>query len=145
MGFFKNTLILLSVSMVIGCSPLTQQQKAEYDLMKNEHVLVEEKNPTTGAVLGILPGFGAFYAREPLVGVVDLLLWPLSVLWDPVIGFEMSKKVNFDLTLSQLERKKSRELTELENERDLEKISNVEYVTRKRVIEQKYDYRTDGI
>jgi hypothetical protein len=126
--------------MLLGCSTLTQQEKTEYTLMQKDGVLVEEKNPATGAWLGILPGGGAFYGREPVVGFVDLLLWPLSVLWDPVVGFETSKKVNYNLTVSDMERKKSRELSELENDKDLQKIDNVGYVARKREIEQKYNY-----
>ena len=74
------------------------------------------------------------------MGGLDLLLWPLSVLWDPVVGFELSKKVNYDLTVAEMSRAKSKELSDLENERDLKKIDDTTYVTRKREIEQKYDY-----
>ena len=145
MGLLKRLAVSILLLVIIGCSPLTSQQKSEYDLMKNDGVLVEEKNAGAGAALGILPGFGAFYAREPVVGVVDLLLWPISILWDPVVGYEMSKKVNYDLTVSKLERDKSKELTKLENQRDLGNISKEEYVTQKRTIATKYDFRFDGV
>ena len=108
--------------------------------MEKDGVLIQEKDPTTGAVLGILPGFGAFYGREPLVGVVDLLLWPASILWDPVVGYETSKKVNYDLTVSSIAKTKRKELAELENQRDLNNIASVEYVAKKRQIEEKYEY-----
>jgi len=119
---------------------LNSQQKTEYALMEKDGVLIQEKDPTTGAVLGILPGFGAFYGREPLVGVVDLLLWPASILWDPVVGYETSKKVNYDLTVSSIAKTKRKELAELENQRDLNNIASVEYVAKKRQIEEKYEY-----
>jgi len=109
-------------------------------MMEKDGALVQEKNPNTGAVLGILPGFGAFYGREPLVGVVDLLLWPISILWDPAVGYETSKKVNYYITVSSLEKEKNKKLNELENQHDLGNIDNIKYVSRKREIEQKYDY-----
>jgi hypothetical protein len=108
--------------------------------MEKNSVLVKEKNPTTGAWFGLLPGGGSFYGRSPGMGIVDLLLWPLSVLWDPVLGFELSKKVNYDVTVAEMGRAKAKELSDLENDRDLKKIDDATYVTRKREIEQKYDY-----
>lgn len=140
MKFVKSVFIIFLLSVALGCTTLTPQQKTEYTMMEKDGVLVQEKNPTTGAVLGILPGFGAFYGREPLVGVVDLLLWPVSIIWDPVVGYETSKKINYDMTVSSLERERREKLTELENQRDLKNIDDVEYVSKKREIEQQYDY-----
>lgn len=136
----KIAFLFVWITISYGCTTLTPAEKTEYNLMQNERVLIQEKNPATGGWLGLLPGGGAFYAREPGVGILDLLLWPLSVLWDPVVGFEMSKKVNYDLTVATLERKKSKELGELQNQRDLKQISDTDYVAKKREIEQRYDY-----
>ena len=140
MKYLKSILVTLLLSTSIGCTTLTTQQKAEYDQMKENNVLVQEKDPTTGAWLGLLPGFGAFYGREPLVGVVDLLSWPVSILWDPVVGYETSKKVNYHITKGSLERNKEKVLIELDNKRILGEISDADYVAKKRVIEQKYNY-----
>jgi hypothetical protein len=134
--------VVASMSLLIGCTTLTPQQKTEYTVMEKNSVLVREKNPTSGAWLGLLPGGGSFYGRSPGMGVLDLLLWPLSVLWDPVVGFELSKKVNYDVTVAEMSRAKSKELNDLENDRDLKKIDDATYVARKREIEQKYDYHT---
>ncbi|MEB3735962.1 hypothetical protein ULF88_22075 [Halopseudomonas pachastrellae] len=66
-----------ALSLMTGCATgLSSIQEREYNAMQAQGVLVEEKNPTTGAVLGILPGFGSFYAREPGYGFVNLLFWP---------------------------------------------------------------------
>ena len=140
MKYIKPILVTLLLSTAIGCTTLTTQQKAEYDLMKQDDVLIHEKDPTTGAWLGLLPGFGAFYGREPLVGVVDLLLWPVSIIWDPVVGYETSKKVNYYITKGSLEKNKEKELIELDNQRILGELSDAGYVAKKRVIEQKYNY-----
>lgn len=136
----RSVLLLLVLSVMIGCTTLTPEQKNQYNMMEKDGVLVKEKDPTTGAWFGLLPGGGSFYGREPVVGVVDLLLWPLSILWDPVIGHETSQTVNYKLTVSYLEKEKQKELGELENQKDLGKITEVEYVTKKRDIEQKYNY-----
>ena len=140
--FQSRLTILLLVAFACGCTTLTPQQKVDYDLMAKDGVLVKEKTPSTGAWLGILPGGGSFYGRAPGVGVVDLLLWPYSVVWDPVIGFERSKKVNYDLTAATLKKEKQAALTELENQHDLKNISDVEYVAKKRELDQKYNYTT---
>ena len=140
MGSAKSILVLLVLSVMIGCTTLTPAQKNDYDMMEKDGVLIKEKNPTTGALFGLLPGGGSFYGREPVVGVVDLLLWPASILWDPVIGHETSKTVNYNLTVSTLQKAKQKDLSELENQKDLGQISSVEYVTKKRAIEQKYNY-----
>ena len=50
----------------------------------------EVKDKSTGLALGlgVLPGGGSFYTGNPLLGVVDLVLWPFSILWDgPVAAF----------------------------------------------------------
>ena len=136
----KSIFVLLVLSVMIGCTTLTPEQKTEYNMMEKDGVLIKEKDPTTGAWFGLLPGGGSFYGREPVVGVVDLLLWPLSILWDPVIGHETSQTVNYKLTVSSLQKEKQKELNELEDQKDLAKISEVEYVAKKREIEQKYNY-----
>ena len=140
MKYIKPIFVILLLVTSIGCTTLTTQQKAQYDLMKQHDVLIQEKDPTTGAWLGLLPGVGAFYGREPLVGVVDLLLWPVSILWDPVVGYETSKKVNYHITKGSLEKNKGKELVELDNRRILGEVSDAQYVAEKRVIDQKYDY-----
>ena len=131
---------LVMVFAISGCSTLNSKQKVEYDQMKQDSALIEEKNPTAGAMLGILPGFGAFYARQPVVGVVDLLLWPVSVLWDPIVGYEGSKKINYEMTTAYLKREQEKQLAELENKKILHEITKEEYVSTRRQISLKYNY-----
>ena len=64
----------------------------------------------------------------------------VSILWDPVVGYETSKKVNYHITKGSLEKDKEKELIELDNQRILGELSDAEYVAKKRVIEQKYNY-----
>jgi hypothetical protein len=141
----KKVGIILGVAALFtltGCaSGLNSMQQREYRAMDNAGVLIEEKNPTTGAVLGILPGFGSFYAREPAFGIVNLLFWPLSILWDPVSGYEGSKAINYDVTKQKLNRDMKAELSELDSRLTLEQVTTAEYVIEKRKIEEKYNYQ----
>ncbi|WP_445401785.1 hypothetical protein [Zobellella sp. An-6] len=134
-------LVTLVSSLATGCaSGLNSMQKREYQAFKQNNVLVEEKNPTTGAVLGILPGGGSFYAREPGLGIVNLLLWPVSVLWDPVSGYEGAMEINYDITKQKLQKDKDQEVSRLDDRLATGQIDNTEYVLAKRQIEQKYSF-----
>lgn len=95
MNIFKIAITMASIVMITGCaSGLNSIQEREYSAFERDGVLVKEKNPSTGVALGLLPGGGSFYAREPALGVVNLLLWPLSILWDPISGSDGAKSIN---------------------------------------------------
>ena len=140
----KSIKIIALISCVIiatGCaSGLNSIQKREYTAMEHDGVLVKEKNPSTGAALGFLPGGGSFYARHPGLGVVNLLLWPLSILWDPVSGHEGSMAINYDLTKYNLKREKGKEIAALDKKLGLGEIDSKTYVLEKSEIERKYTY-----
>ena len=132
---------LVMIVMLNGCaSGLSSMQKREYKAMELDNVLIEEKSPGVGAALGILPGFGSFYAGEVGWGIVNLLLWPASVLWDPVSGYQGSKAINYDATLHSLKIKQENEISMLDDKLMTKEIDTTEYVKEKRKIEQKYSY-----
>ena len=60
--------------------------------------IVQEKSPQTATVLGFFIGLGSFYTDEPVLGVIDLLLWPVSILWDPWIAPGNANKINYEAT-----------------------------------------------
>lgn len=131
------TLILgLSLS---GCAAtLNSVQKSELRTYQEKGLLVKEKTPGLGAALGILPGGGSFYTRHFGLGVVNLLLWPLSILWDPVNGFDESNAINYFSTRTLNSRHKDKELSELEDQLSGKKISTDEFLIKKGLIERKY-------
>ncbi len=47
---------------------------------------VRTKSTGTAFALGFLPGGGSFYVGNYGLGVLDLLLWPFSVFWDPAVS-----------------------------------------------------------
>ncbi len=125
---------------VTGCAGLNSTQRAEYSAMKAERVDVQEKNPGTAAVLGILPGGGSFYTRQWGLGIVDLLLWPFSILWDPIAGYNEAEMINYTASRDQVRRIVKKEIAELDALLDEKKISQEEYNTRRRAIEKKNDF-----
>lgn len=131
----------LALSLMSGCATgLNSMQEREYRAMEASNVLVVEKKPGTGAALGLLPGGGSFYAREPGLGLVNLLFWPVSILWDPVSGYQGSMAVNYDMTKHKLKREMDAEISELDNQLTLGELDSRAYVTQKKKIEKKYDY-----
>jgi len=123
-----------------GCSSLNTIQESDYMKMQAEGVLVEEKNPTLAACLGFLPGCGSFYTGNYVLGAVDLVTWPVSILWDPIAGYNQARVMNYHSSQACQQRIKKRELSELEAARDNGKVTQVEYNQTKRSIESKYGF-----
>ena len=141
MNFIKGIVFVLSVLVLSGCARgLNSIEKKEYEAFERDGVLIEEKDPTVGAVLGILPGFGSFYVGEPGYGLVNLLFWPISVLWDPISGYDGAMSVNYNVTKYQLYKNEQSELSLLTEKLATQQIDYNEYITEKTNIEQKYNY-----
>lgn len=131
--------IILLALIVCGCAgSLNLVQKSELKTYRAMGLLVKEKEPGLGAALGILPGGGSFYTRNYGIGIVNLLLWPLSVLWDPINGYEGSLEINYFATKTLVNHKKSKEIEELEDQMQAHQISLEEFIIRKNKIEKKY-------
>ena len=91
--------ILLSLIVVIlaGCTSLTRQEQMELQVLKGQGVTVDKPagswerpaSPAGAAALNLLPGFGNFYlaagnggdSSHYLYGTLNLLTWPISILW----------------------------------------------------------------
>jgi hypothetical protein len=139
----RHVIKLVAIAMVgtsmMGCAgSLNSLQKGELQSFQAKGIAVEEKNPGTGAALGILPGGGSFYTRHYGIGVVNLLLWPISILWDPINGYEASQSINYYLTKAAVERKQNSEIKVLEEQMQDNKITTEEFLMKKREVEKKY-------
>ncbi len=94
----KKVLLTISLATLLcGCTNLSRQEEMQLQHLKAQGVTVDkpvgnyEKPASVGgaAVLNILPGFGNFYlgsgnAAESahwLYGFLNLLMWPISVVW----------------------------------------------------------------
>jgi hypothetical protein len=149
---FVITLVLCLATF--GCASMSSRQETQLRTWESEGISLEEKSPTTGALLGLLPGIGSFYTGQIGLGVVDLLLWPYSVLWDPVAGYQGSKLRNWEATaahVEDLEKVKKVALNKLEDMRDNKEVDDLQYRKAKRDIDAltlrafedpKFDVRT---
>jgi hypothetical protein len=93
----KLMLCMAAITLFMtGCTGLTRYEKAELMELKHKHGISVDnpqtelweapKSPVAAAALNILPGVGNFYlctieSHHCTLGVLNLLLWPLSVLW----------------------------------------------------------------
>jgi hypothetical protein len=141
MKFVKKIAAISSVVLMTGCaSGLNSLQEREYSAFERDGVLIEEKNATTGVVLGFLPGGGSFYAGEPALGILNLLMWPASILWDPISGKNGAMVTNYDVTKHHLKVEKEKEIAALEDRLSSDEINAKQYAIAKRKITTKYNY-----
>jgi hypothetical protein len=124
---------------VAGCAgSLNSIQKSELSAYQEKGMMVEEKKPGLAAALGILPGGGSFYTRHYGLGVVNLLFWPLSVLWDPVNGYESAQSINYVVTKATINRQKDKEMSDLEAQLVGKAITSDEFLAKKGALDRKY-------
>jgi hypothetical protein len=122
-----------------GCAaPLTSAQKRELEGYKVKGIALSEKDPAAGAWLGLLPGGGSFYTRHYGFGALNLLLWPFSILWDPVNGHQSAKYINYQATKEAVDKQRTAEHKALENQLVLGQVTNAEFVARRHEIDLKY-------
>lgn len=129
----------LACSLFTGCaSGLNSMQAQEYKTWESKGLLVKDKDPGTASALGILPGGGSFYVGEVGLGIVNLLMWPASILWDPISGNNGAKSDNYYATKSAITKKQDTEIRELDDQLSLKRITMETYVKMKKDIEKKY-------
>lgn len=98
MSKMKNILTTIALSaMLISCTTLTHQERNTLRSLQAEGITVDKPlgnwerpaSPAGAGVLNILPGFGNFYlasgnggdSSQYLYGFLNLLTWPISVVW----------------------------------------------------------------
>lgn len=109
--FTRNFNLTITAILILtsSCTSLNSTQERELKGWQAKNLEVKEKNPTTAAVLNILPGIGDFYNGNTGYGIANLLAWPLSILWAPVGGADGANEVNYYASKAHVE--------ELENKR----------------------------
>ena len=131
------TLLIALACLVTGCvTPLNSRQKSEYESLAARGLLVEEKDPKLAAVLGVLPGGGSFYTGEIGLGIVNFVVWPYSILWDPISGADAAKKINFYATVAEMEANRDREFKQLDRQLEDGDLTQAIYLKKKREIEE---------
>lgn len=137
-NFTFTALLALAVS---GCATgLNSAQTSEYRTMEAKGIVVNEKSASTGAWLGLLPGGGSFYAREPGLGVINLLTWPLSIFWDPVSGYQGSEMINYQISKADIAKIKLEKSKMINRQLEDGQIDSVQARRELQDLEDKYSY-----
>lgn len=137
----KISAIAALTVVITGCATgLNSAQTIEYRTMESKGIAVNEKSPATGGWLGLLPGGGSFYAREPGFGVLNLLLWPLSIFWDPVSGYQGSEMINYQLTKVEIAKIKQEQSKKINRNLQDGVIDSVQAKRQLEDLEDKYSY-----
>lgn len=135
--------LLLAVGMAVICSGcasgLNSHQKSEMRNYEARGLAVEEKSKGTAAALGLLPGGGSFYGREYGLGVVNLLFWPLSILWDPISGHSAAESINYSATKAHVAQLQKKQLDELDEQLQTGQLDLTGYTLQKSKIAKMYD------
>lgn len=135
--------LLLAVGMVAVCSGcasgLNSHQKSEMRNYEARGLAVEEKNTGTAAALGLLPGGGSFYGREYGLGVVNLLFWPLSILWDPISGHSAAESINYSATKAHVAKLQKTQMDALDEQLQTGQLDLTSYTLEKSKIAKMYD------
>ncbi len=133
----KTLIAVVALTFCFGCASLNNKQEYELTRWEQEGIAIQDKNPTTGAWLGVLPGVGSFYTGQIGLGIVDVLTWPLSIAWDTSSGYQGSKVKNWEQTsiyVEKLERNRKTALDNLEDMRDRKRVSDLDYRKVRRLI-----------
>ncbi|MDX5371590.1 MAG: hypothetical protein LPK18_04040 [Pseudomonadaceae bacterium] len=141
MQYLRTLFIAGLIATTSGCaSGLNSYQKSEMQHFEASGLAVEEKSTGAGTALGLLPGGGSFYGREYGLGVVNLLFWPLSILWDPVSGYNAAQTINYHATKQYIRPLQDQEMSGLDDKLTSGEIDLTHYTLQKRKIEDKYRY-----
>ncbi|WP_085705103.1 hypothetical protein [Pseudomonas sp. B8(2017)] len=140
MSTIRNLTAAALIALTTGCATgLNSAQESELASYRARNLAVEEKSPGLAAGLGLLPGGGSFYGRAYGFGVVNLLFWPLSILWDPVSGHDAAEMINYQASKAHVATLKKHDMDELDAKLESDTIDLKRYTLDKRRIDEKYN------
>lgn len=93
-------LLIAGMVLLSACTNLTMQEKQTLRSLKTQGITVD--TPAGAALLNLLPGIGNFYlasgngaqSEHALYGTLNLLTWPISILWGVPEGAVDAKTIN---------------------------------------------------
>lgn len=135
----KLSIAALAVSVAAGCaSSITSSQSRELAEYEAKGLKVSEKNETGAIVAGLLPGGGSWYTGSYGPAIANTILWPVSILWDPVSGYNGARTANYYATEAHVDELRNDALDELDYQHEADEISQKKYMRERRQIRNKY-------
>jgi len=101
----RGGMALLALTLLLGGGADCAKPSRELRMMVEECgqtdqvPRVQEKNPRLALGLGFAFGAGSFYTGQWELGVLGAAAWPLSMAWDPLVGYWGAKQINEQATL----------------------------------------------
>jgi hypothetical protein len=103
-------LLIAGMVLLSACTNLTMQERQTLRSLKTQGITVDTPagnwerpaSPAGAALLNLLPGIGNFYlasgngaqSEHALYGTLNLLTWPISILWGVPEGAIDAKTIN---------------------------------------------------
>ncbi|HEY4707857.1 MAG: hypothetical protein A2054_06200 [Deltaproteobacteria bacterium GWA2_55_10] len=105
----KASITVLSLLMLASCSSLSTMETNMTEIIDSKGYSAPSeklKDPTTAAALNVLPGFGNFYLAYGtkdgdhwVYGLVNMALWPYSIIWSVPEAYIDAPTVNKKVTV----------------------------------------------
>lgn len=135
----RNVTAAALIAMTAGCANgLNSVQEQELAAYRANNMAVQEKSAGLAAGLGLLPGGGSFYGRSYGYGTLNLLLWPVSILWDPVSGYNAAESINYQASRAHVAQLKRKETDQLDAKLAANQIDLTQYTLEKSKLDSKY-------
>ncbi|MNE90553.1 hypothetical protein D3C80_1880790 [compost metagenome] len=71
---------------------------------------------------------------------MNLLFWPLSILWDPVSGHDAAESINYTATKAHVSRLQQKEIDSLDERLQTGQIDVAQYTLEKRKVDRKFRF-----
>jgi hypothetical protein len=92
---FLLLLIIIKKAKSFG---IDNQQLLKLKLYQSKGFYIKEKKPFLGLVFALFPAGGSIYLKHFIFGIISILTYPLSIIWEIIIGYFGSLKVNYFVT-----------------------------------------------
>jgi hypothetical protein len=122
--YHSLTMLIALSSCAIGAN---HKQRAAYNIYKEKKILVESRDPNKAVKMGFLPGGSSFYNGDYDVAVFNILLWPVSILWEAGNASDRAILLNLEESEELIKKTFKLELSRIEEEKNLELIDEDTY------------------
>lgn len=99
----QDIVVILVLFCTLACATIPENRYSEIVEWKAKGIYIEEKNPTKAALYNCVLGLGDFYNEQTGFGIVNLLTWPISILWAPIGGYNGALAFNWEKTKATFE------------------------------------------
>ena len=114
-GWIAGAALVLAFLSGLSCAKPSRELRMEVEeCVQTDRVqAAQKKDPRLAAALGFALGGGSYYTRQWELGILDTITWPLSMAWDPFIGYWGAERINDQATLESCRKLRQEKLKAL--------------------------------